>query len=68
MKELLSTIESGQKEPHCSTKDASSRVRERRPVLVIVCLPLLSGLLQLELSQLRASIQQNLTLQLRCQG
>eukprot|EP00971_Amphidinium_carterae_P012887 254019-Amphidinium_carterae.1 len=35
--ELLSTIESGQKEPHSNNKDASSRVKERRSMLLIAC-------------------------------
>eukprot|EP00971_Amphidinium_carterae_P262784 5212998-Amphidinium_carterae.1 len=34
--ELSSTKESGQKEPHCNNRDASSRVREHGPMLLIL--------------------------------
>eukprot|EP00971_Amphidinium_carterae_P030448 599183-Amphidinium_carterae.1 len=37
MNELLSTIESGQKEPHSNNKDASTCVKERRSLLFIAC-------------------------------
>eukprot|EP00971_Amphidinium_carterae_P250028 4963411-Amphidinium_carterae.1 len=47
MNELLSTIESGQKEPHSNNRDASLTVRESRPMLLIACVQL-TQLLRLE--------------------
>eukprot|EP00971_Amphidinium_carterae_P068881 1363835-Amphidinium_carterae.2 len=59
--ELLSVIESGQKEPHCNNRDASSCVRELR-LLMAGTAPhahkephLSSGLLLLERPQLGAA-------------